>query len=523
MKKITSLNSTMTLLTVLRVLVGWHFLYEGIVKLINSNWTSAYYLMDSKWLFSGFFHWIVAHEPVLRIVDFMNIWGLIFIGLGLCVGLLTRIASLSGFFLLVLYYVANPPFVQTSAPVEGHYFFITKNVIEAFVLIVFASLRKDSLWGLDRYITLFTHSRKEEKFPTQDNHQVLETPANPRRELIKNLAVLPVLGGAFFGVAKKHGWISHEEGNLSAQVDSTTGASIMVGSGQNIKDLKGKVEKGKIKGLELSRIIIGGNLVSGFAHSRDLIYVSSILKKYFTDEKVIETLWLCEACGINTAILRTDDNTLRILDEYRRRGGKIQWLAQTYPKGDDMSNLQKAIDHGACGAFVQGAIADTLVRDNQLEKLDKAISFIRDNGIIAGTAAHSLTVPITCQAEGVNVDFYMKTFHSDKYWSALPKEFRGPFTVLEKSSENRDQYHDNMWCMNPEETAEFFKNNSVPWIAYKVLAAGSLHPKEAFKYIFENGVDFACVGMFDFQVVENANITHDTLASNLNRQRKWYS
>ncbi len=111
--------------------------------------------------------------------------------------------------------------------------------------------------------------------------------------------------------------------------------------------------------------MIGGNLISGFAHSRDLIYVSTWLKKYFTDEKVIETLWLCEACGINTAIFRCDENTIRILEKYWKRGGKVQWLAQTYPKGEDMTNIKLAIDHGAIGAFVMGNIADKIVFDKQ--------------------------------------------------------------------------------------------------------------------------------------------------------------
>ncbi len=60
-----------------------------------------------------------------------------------------------------------------------------------------------------------------------------------------------------------------------------------------------------------------------------------------------------------------------------------------------------------------------------------------------------------------------------------------------------------------------------PWIAYKVLAAGAIHPKVGFKYTFENGADFACVGMFDFQIIENVNILLDVLSGNLDRNRSW--
>ena len=95
---------------------------------------------------------------------------------------------------------------------------------------------------------------------------------------------------------------------------------------------------GKIGKLSVTRLICGGNLISGFAHSRDLIYVSPLLKKYFTDEKVFETLALCEANGINTAILRLDDNTLRILKNYWKNGGKIQWISQISITEKDMDS-----------------------------------------------------------------------------------------------------------------------------------------------------------------------------------------
>ena len=81
----------------------------------------------------------------------------------------------------------------------------------------------------------------------------------------------------------------------------------------------GTMPSGKIKKLQISRIICGGNLISGHAHSRDLIYVSDLLRTYFTDDKVMETFAQCEQNGINTAILRLDERTLRILQIYRKR------------------------------------------------------------------------------------------------------------------------------------------------------------------------------------------------------------
>lgn len=115
----------------------------------------------------------------------------------------------------------------------------------------------------------------------------------------------------------------------------------------------------------------------------------------------------------------------------------------------------------------------------------------------------------------------MKTFHHNRYWSATPMDPANP--ELPVDGEDHNMSHDNIWCMSDKVTADFFKENSTPWIAYKVLAAGAIKPEDGLRHAFSNGADFACVGMFDFQVVENANIAYTILNSELNRERKWYA
>jgi hypothetical protein len=61
-----------------------------------------------------------------------------------------------------------------------------------------------------------------------------------------------------------------------------------------------------------------------------------------------------------------------------------------------------------------------------------------------------------------------------------------------------------------------------PWIGFKVLAAGAIRPQDGFRFAFESGADFLCVGMYDFQVVDDVNICMDILASTINRTRPWY-
>ena len=115
-----------------------------------------------------------------------------------------------------------------------------------------------------------------------------------------------------------------------------------------------------------------------------------------------------------------------------------------------------------------------------------------------------MAVPMETTKAGIDFDFFMKTLHTHGYWSAIPEE-----------------EHDNTWCSPLEDTVEFMKTVNKPWIAYKVLAAGAIHPRDGFDYAFKNGADFVSVGMYDFQIRENVNTTKQLFAGTIDRTRPW--
>jgi len=161
----------------------------------------------------------------------------------------------------------------------------------------------------------------------------------------------------------------------------------------------GDLPTGKIGNIKISRLILGGNLIGGAAHSRDLIYVSSLIRNYFTDEKIMETWQIAEESGINTMSAWSNKQMLRVFNKYRNeRGGKIQWLGHTSFNKDA---IKTCIDNGAIGIYIAGDPTDTCVKSGRLDLLADAISYIKQNGLFAGIACHEVKVPRILDEAGI--------------------------------------------------------------------------------------------------------------------------
>ena len=518
------LSRMKTITTIIRAAIGWHFLYEGLIKLFADGWSAASYLNNTYGFLSGFYHWLAASPARLGMVDFFNIWGLILIGLALFLGLCARWASLFGALLLILYYFAYPPFGVSLLGSDGTAYIINPQLIEAAVL-VFLFCYREKGYGLDNALQLLKRKKQTASNPVTVPEDTA-TDVNTRRELLKNLATLPVLGLL--------GWSAFRSRKLYG-IDTLSGATVQINR-MALSDLKGELPMGKIGNHELSRLVMGGNLIAGGAHSRDLIYSGALFTAYNTEKKIFETLMLCEQAGINC--INIGFPQIPTMVKYKKlTGSKIKVIAHVgvyvegYPswsygdvRGTDIYEaVNVAVDNGMDILQLQGSLCDWLVRDEKLDLIDGILNRIRSHGIVAGMGAHSIDSLVICEENGIIPDFYMKTMHHDNYWSAHPRENRKPFEVDSEFSNDHNMYHDNCFDSFPDRTIEFVNRTKVPVMGFKVLAAGAIHPEDGFKWAFENGADFICVGMFDFQVVADVNICIDTLHHLQNRKREWYA
>lgn len=273
---------------------------------------------------------------------------------------------------------------------------------------------------------------------------------------------------------------------------------------------------GKLGGLQISRLIMGGNLIGGWSHSRDLGYVSTLMRRYNSPSKIRETLELAEMQGINAMNSYVmDDNTQ--LFEHWKCGGKMKWFAQARcDASGGLSQFQRAVDEGATGVHMNGDASESLLAQQKFERVAESLEFLKSRKRISGVAAHDLRIIVECEKAGLSPDFYQKTFHTHDYYTAPKADESGPLGA-----------HENSWCENSAAVVEVMSRVKKPWIAFKILAAGAIPPRAAFPYAFNSGADFILVGMFDWQLAEDAKLARRVVAAvkspNSKRTRPWFA
>jgi hypothetical protein len=289
---------------------------------------------------------------------------------------------------------------------------------------------------------------------------------------------------------------------------------------------------GKIGNVSMSRLVCGSNLIGTNMHERDLSYVRDLSSRYAVKERIWMAMKKCQENGINTFNLKANNFKQFDLATYQSEyGGKIQWIADVIA-GTDLARFEPVLlahlKLEPSAVYLWGGSTDQWYFNKQERNIVRAYEIMRkyDNGgkIPVGICAHRIEPIMWIEKEGLKPDFYHVTLHHDRYWSAHPKENREPLEMFDpkyRNSIDHTRYCDNLYCMDADKVIEVMQSVKAPFMAFKVMAAGAIKPKDGIGYAFQNGADFVCMGMFDWQVEQDAEIVRNAVEEAKDRKRPW--
>ena len=428
-----------------RATIGWHFLYEGGWKLMQSDgWSCLSYLSAAQGPLAPIFRWMSTQSWLVAVGDRAVEFGLVAIGLALITGVLARVAAVFGIALMAMFYCCQPPepFVPAMSGADGRFFLIERNVIEAMGLLLIAATPCWRGW--------------------------LKT-------LLPGAVVLALFGGCF--------WRHHQADGFK-KVEAVTSATVKVHEFTALANLKAPfAERAKLGQTEVSRLALGGDLIAGHSHARDLIWTDEFMRRYNGGVTLGRTVRYCSFCGIDTAFAEPA-YLVRMQEAAKEVGGELKFFANCATAED--AALAKA--GGALGVYTRPEATDALARKGDAEGLKALFASLKATGLAVGVGAENVATVKFCVANDVLPDYWVLAFHSLDYPAA---------TLKTKCN--------NIWCADPEGTAAYMKTRPEPWVAIRGLAGGAIDPVKAYRFAVANGAAAVAIDLLDYRIVEVVN------------------
>ena len=429
----------------LRILIGWHFLYEGLWKLFQERgWSCLSYLEVAQGPLAGLFKWMSAQTWIVAIGDWAVMLGLAAIGLSLMTGVLSRVAAFFGILLLGMFYSAQPPepFATAMSGADGRFFFLERNAVEMLALATIVVFPVWRGW---------------------------------LRTFLPGIAALAVFGGCF--------WSQYRAGTFK-YVEAVTSATVKVHEFTALAALKEPfADKTDLAGIKVSRLALGGDLMAGHAHARDLIWTDEFMRVYHTGGTLERTVRYCTFCGID-AVFGELSFITRILEAAKKVGGNPSYFANCA----DAKDAALAKDAGAVSVYVRPEKADALAKSGDVAALKALFAAFRATGLKAGVGAEDVATVRFCVANGIVPDYWVLAFHSLDYPAA---------TMTVRCN--------NIWCTDPKAAADYMRTRPEPWVAIRGLAGGAINPDKAYGFARENGAAVVAIDLLDYRIVETVN------------------
>ena len=432
-------------LALLRIAIGWHFLYEGLWKLMQQDgWSCRSYLDAAQGPLAGVFTWMASQTWLVAVGDWAVMLGLSAIGLSLISGVLSRIAAPFGIALMAMFYCCQPPepFAEAFSGADGRFFVLERNAIEALglALIAFTPCWRGFL-----------------------------------RTLLPGGIALAVFGGCF--------WMQYRDGAFK-KVEAVTSATVKVHEFTALAALKEPIaEKANVAGVEMSRLALGGDLIAGHSHARDLIWTDEFMRRYNSGVTLPRTVRYCLHCGIDTAFVEPEF-IAPMSAAAKEVGGSMKFFANCADEKD--AALAKSV--GARAVYLRPEVADALAARKDADGAKSLFAALKVTGLPAGVGAEDVATVKFCAESGVTPDFWVLAFHSLDY----------PAATMETRCNN-------IWCVDPKAAADHMKTRSEPWVAIRCLAGGAIDPVKAYRFATTNGATAASIDLLDYRIVDTVN------------------
>lgn len=266
----------------------------------------------------------------------------------------------------------------------------------------------------------------------------------------------------------------------------------------------------KMKDIDITRLIIGGNIFSGTSHISPEADIE--MEDYYTTDNIKKALFRAEECGINSMALRGDKHIFRIIREYRQEGGKLQWIAQTAPEMISFEgNIYQIMKYNPVAIYLHGTVTDALFKDKKYDELKKRLKIMRDTGAAVGLCTHMPEVVEYAEEHNFDVDYYMTCLYN------LSRIERTSSSVTGKMENGEPFYREDR-----ERMYRTIKAIPKQCHVFKILGAGRLCETQeqvynAFTETFANikDTDIVIVGMFQKymdQIAINSDIVKKILS-----------
>ena len=432
-------------LLLLRIAIGWHFLYEGCWKLMQEGgWSCLSYLNAAQGPLAPLFKWMAGLPWLVTTGDWAVQIGLVVIGVSLITGACARFTALGGIALMAMFYCCQPPepFAAAFSGADGHFFLIERNAVEAAGLLLIAALPR--------------HRRSE---------------------------WMHLLGAATLAAFAVCFCLHGRDGGFK-KVEAVTSATVKVHEFTALAALKAPLdEKAEIAGVKFSRLALGGDLIAGHAHARDLIWADEFMRRYNGGVTLGRTVRYCLHCGID-AVFAEPAFLQRMRVAAKEAGGDLAFFANC----TNVLDAALAKDGGAKGVYLRPELADELARKGDAAQLKSLVDALKSTGLPTGVGAEDVETVKFCATNGVAPAYWVLAFHSLDYPAA---------TLTTRCN--------SIWCVDPKAAAAYMKTRSEPWVAIRCLAGGAIDPVKAYKFAKDNGAAAAAIDLLDYRIVETVN------------------